>query len=475
MQTRFDELAFLGIQRASALVQSKKVSPVELVRACLARIEAFDPALNAFITLTADAALAQARLAESELQCGRWHGPLHGIPVALKDMIDTAGLRTTGGSALFKERIPQQDAAVVTRLTDAGAIVLGKLNTQEFAYGGTSVPSHYGPVSNPWDLERIAGGSSGGSAAAVAAGLCYAALGTDTGGSVREPAAFCGVTGLKATYGRISNHGVIPLSPSLDHIGTITRSVADSGLMLQAIAGYDPNDIVSQDRRAGDYGEALSTSRRRLRIGVPREFFYADVHSEIQAAIDRALGLFIAMGDECRDVALDVSTDRTVFRAEAFAYHAEYIARTPELYLPETLAKLRLGEAIDAPSYIRARRDLEQLRRSTLEVFSSIDVLVTPTTPVPAPRRSDYPSTFDGVLALEALILRNTRPFNMFGLPAITVPCGLTTEGMPIGLQIAGPPWEELRTLRLAQAFQEATDWHTCRPSGSHALDGEQA
>ena len=398
------------------------------------------------------------------MQHGRWRGPLHGIPIALKDLIDTAGVKTTAASALFKDRIPQEDATVVLRLKGAGAVLLGKLNMHEFAYGGTSVPSYYGRVSNPWDVERIAGGSSGGPAAAVSAGLCYAALGSDTGGSIREPAAFCGIVGLKPTYGRVSNRGVIPLAWSLDHIGPMTRTVADSAIVLQAIAGYDRDEITSQDRPVRQYLEATRTGRGRLRIGIPREFFYADLHPEVQAAIDKALTVLVAAGAESADVPLEVSTDRTVIRAEAYAYHAEYIAKTPELYLPETLAKLRLGAGIDGPTYIRARRDLDRLRRSTLNVFSSVDLLVTPTAPVPAPKASDYPSTFEGALALDGSLLHNTRPFNMFGLPTISVPCGITSAGLPIGLQISGPPWEEQRVLGLARAFQEATDWHTRRP-----------
>ena len=459
-----DALPFLNVEEASALVRAKKVSPVELTRACLARIETLNPSLNAFITITAESALAEAERAESEVQRGRWRGPMHGIPIALKDLIDTAGVRTTGASALFKDRIPQQDAAVVQRLKDAGAILLGKLNMHEFAYGGTSVPSYYGRVSNPWDLERITGGSSGGSAAAVAAGLCYVALGSDTGGSIREPSALCGIVGLKPTYGRVSNRGVIPLSWSLDHIGPMTRTVADAAIALQTIAGYDPNEITSQDRPVGQYLEGMRRSRGRLRIGVPREFFYENLHPEVQAAIDRALTVLGTLGAETHDVALQVSTDRTVIRAEAYAYHAEYIAKTPELYLPETLAKLQLGAGIDGPTYIRARRDLDRLRRSTLNVFSSVDLLVTPTTPIPAPKASDYPTTFAGVLALDGSLLRNTRPFNMYGFPTISVPCGITSAGLPIGLQISGPLWEEQRVLGLARAFQEATDWHTRRP-----------
>ena len=459
-----DDLAFLSIQDASALLKAKAASPVDLAKVCLDRIQALNPSLNAFITVTADAALAEARRAESEIQRGLWRGPLHGIPVALKDSIDTAGVRTTGGSAVFESRVPREDAAVVVRLRSAGAVLLGKLNMQEFAHGGTSVPSRFGAVLNPWDLKCIAGGSSGGSAAAVAAGLCYASLGSDTGGSIREPAAFCGVVGLKPTYGAVSNRGVIPLSWSLDTLGPLTRTVADSATVLHVIGGYDPDDLSSQVRPPGDYREAISRNRGRLRIGIPRDFFYAALDREVQAAIEEALSV-LAAGIETTDVALEVSTDRTVFRAEAFAYHAAHMASTPQLYLAETLAKLQMGAGIEAQTYIRARRELDRLRRGMSALFASIDLLVTPTTPTAAPQMAQYPSTFDGVLALEAgSVLRNTRPFNMFGIPTITIPCGMSGTGLPIGLQISGPPWAELRVLQFARAFEQATRWHECRP-----------
>ncbi len=458
-----NELAFLSVAEASALVKRKKLSPVELTQACLARIETFNTSLNAFITVTAESALAEARRAESEVQHGRWLGPLHGIPIALKDLIDTAGVRTTGASALFKDRVPTQDASVVQRLKKAGAILLGKLNMQELAYGGTSVPSFYGRVSNPWDLERIAGGSSGGSAAAVAAGLCYAALGSDTGGSVREPAALCGIVGLKPTYGRVSNRGVLPLSWSLDHIGPMTRTVLDSAILLQTIAGYDPDDIASENRPVDQYLDSKAVDPGQPRIGVPRELFYAQLDPDVQEALEKALTVLVAAGVEITDVPLELSKDRMVFRAEAYATQAENIAKTPELYLPETLAKFKTGAGIDAPSYIQARRDLARLRRSVLSVFSSVDFLVTPTTPVTAPKASDYPGSADAALALDGLLLRNARPFNMSGLPTISVPCGLSRTRLPIGLQISAAPWQEQRLLSVARAFEAATDWHTRR------------
>ena len=458
-----EDLAYLSIAEASVLVKSKRLSPVELVRACLNRIERFNPRLNAFITLTAASALADARLAESDIQKGRWRGPLHGIPVALKDLIDTAGVLTTAGSAVFKDRIPTDDAVVVRKLKEAGAVLLGKLNMHEFAYGSTSVTSFYGAVTNPWGTDHIAGGSSGGSAAAVAAGLCYAALGSDTGGSIREPASFCGIVGLKPTYGRVSNRGVVPLSWSLDHVGPMTRSVTDAALVLQAIAGYDPGDPSSQERGVDRYDGTGWHAGSRLRVGVPRALYYSNLDPEVGSAIEEALTQFKRLGADVRDVALEVSKDRTVIRAEAYAYHSQRIAATPTLYQPETLAKLRLGESITAEIYIEARRDLERLRRVAPQVFSTVDVLVTPTTPVPAPKATDLGSSFDAIVAGDGLYLQNTRPFDIYGFPCVSLPCGTTRAGLPIGLHISGAPWAEAHVLGVARAYERATHSPTRR------------
>lgn len=462
--TASDELTNLNLHEVSALVRGTKVSPVELTRACLARIESLNPLLNAFITVTADAALKQARQAESEVQRGEWRGPLHGIPIALKDLIDTAGVRTTAASALYKDRIPQEDAAVVHRLRDAGAVLLGKLNMQEFAYGSTSATSYFGRVLNPWNPEHITGGSSGGSAAAVAAGLCYGALGSDTGGSVRQPAAYCGIVGLKPTYGRVSTRGVIPLSWSADHIGPMTRSVADAALMLQGIAGYDANESTSFDMPVEDYSAAIHQNISPLRVGVPRDFFYSKLDAEIKEAIEGALLTLEKLGADVRETAIELSMDRSVVRAEAYAYHSENVAKHPELYLPETLGKIRMGAEIDTGTYIKARRQLEQLRRGVSKNFAAVDVFITPTTPVPPPKASELPTKFEDMVSEDTFLLRNTRPFNLLGLPTISIPCGLTKAGLPIGMQMSCAPWAEARLFRIAMAYQQATSWHSFRP-----------
>jgi aspartyl-tRNA(Asn)/glutamyl-tRNA(Gln) amidotransferase subunit A len=412
--------------------------------------------LNAFIAVTAESALQEARTAETEIARGEWCGPLHGIPIALKDLIDTAGVKTTAASALHQDRVPTEDAEVVRRLRQAGAVILGKNNLHEFAYGGSSLVSFFGDVCNPRNREHITGGSSGGSAAAVAAGLCYAAIGTDTAGSIREPAALCGCIGLKPTYGRVSARGVLPLSWSLDHVGPLTSTVSDAAILLQAIAGHDPLDASSADIPVEDYVSGLRESTKNLRIGIPRKHFYEDLDDEVSQAIEKALAVIRPLVADLRNIDLAVPTDRVVQLAESYAYHAENVAKTPELYQPETLRRIRLGEKISATEYILRKRELEEARRRAHNFFTDVDLLLTPTIPIPAPSISDLKKDPEALRPAELVLLRNTRPFNVWGLPAISVPCGSTKNGLPIGLQIAGPPWREDLVLRLAQAYEQA-------------------
>jgi aspartyl-tRNA(Asn)/glutamyl-tRNA(Gln) amidotransferase subunit A len=450
-----------SILQASEVLRKGAVSPVELIQTCLTRIEKLNPILNAFITVTAESALREARQTEAEIQRGDWRGPLHGIPIGLKDLIDTAGVRTTAASAVLKDRIPQRDAEVVRRLRAAGAVILGKHNLHEFAYGGSTIISYYGEVRNPWNPARIAGGSSGGSAAAVAAGLGYTAIGTDTAGSVREPAALCGVVGLKPTCGRVSTRGVIPLAPSLDHVGPITRTVADAALILRAIAGYDAEDATSAKVPVEEYVSTMHDTANPPRIGVPRKFFYEDLDPEISSATEAALAVLKSLAADIREVEIDVPTDRTLQSAESYAYHKESIERSPRLYQPETLHRIRSGERITPAEYARSKEELARTRREISKVFDTVDVLVTPTTPIPAPPIAELKQNPKLLRPRELLLLRNTRPFNVWGLPAISVPCSFTTSGLPIGLQIAGRHWEEAQVLRLAHAYEQATPWHT--------------
>jgi aspartyl-tRNA(Asn)/glutamyl-tRNA(Gln) amidotransferase subunit A len=460
-----DDLAALSLWDAAELLRGRKVSPVELTNACLSRIERLNPLLDAFITVTGNQALVDAKAAESEIARGRRRGPLHGIPIALKDLFDTAGVKTTAGSAVFADRVPSQDAEVVRRLKQAGAVLVGKLNMHEFAYGDTSAQSHFGPVRNPWDRQRISGGSSGGSGAAVAARLCYGALGSDTGGSIRQPSAYCGIVGLKPTYGLVSTTGVIPLSWSLDHVGPMSRTVSDTAVLLQAIAGYDPRDTNSLDAVPPDYTKALGQKVAAFRLGIPRAVFYEGVDPEIEHAVSDALQLLRHLTASIRDVELPKYERLPVVGAEAYAIHAPYFTKTPELYKTPTRQRIEGGSRISASEYIEGKRELDRLRRAVSDVFSTVDLLVTPTTPI-------LPQTVEEALKDPvvpqpggvALSLRNTQPFDIYGLPTISIPCGFSRTGLPIGLQISGPHLGESHVLALAHAFEQATEWHRRAP-----------
>ena len=459
------DLPALSLVDAADLLRGRKVSPLELTNACLTRIERLNPVLNAFITVTADQALADARAAETDIARGRRRGPLHGIPIALKDLFDTAGVKTTAASAVFADRVPSQDAEVVRRLKQAGAILVGKLNMHEFAYGDTSAQTYFGPVRNPWDRQRISGGSSGGSGAAVAARLCYGALGSDTGGSIRQPSAYCGIVGLKPTYGLVSTTGVVPLSWSLDHVGPMTRTVADTAVLLQAIAGYDPRDTNSLNAVPPHYAKALGQKVSELRLGVPRAVFYESLDPEIERAVNDALQVLRRLTASVRDVELPPYQTLPVVGAEAYAFHTPYFTKTPELYRPATRQRIEGGSRITASAYIEGKRDLDRLRRAVADVFSTVDLLVTPTTPILAQTVEDAVNSPTvpppgGV----ALSLRNTQPFDIYGLPTISIPCGFSRTGLPIGLQISGPHLGEPRVLALAHAYEQATEWHRRSP-----------
>ena len=431
------------IAQTSEMFRNRELSPVDVVRDCLEKIDALDAELHAFITVTGDSAQRAAAQAEAEITNGNWRGPLHGIPVGLKDLIDTAGVRTTAASRVFADRVPNRDAEVVSRLREGGAVLIGKQNLHEFAYGGSSAISAFGIPRNPIDSRHIAGGSSGGSATAVASGMCYAAIGTDTAGSVREPAALCGLVGLKPSHGLISTQGIIPLSPSLDVAGPITRSVQDAAIVLDALTGRSWRDAESLDDEHGKW-----------RVGIPRQFFFDDLHSEVATAVEAAIDELELLGCVLAEVEVRVDTDRTLQSAEAYAEHRERIARSADLYDPETLRRLRTGENISDERYRAALRELENIRRGIAGVFASVDVLVTPTTPIPAPRLSELTANTAQLRPTELRLLRNTRPVNVWGTPAISVPCGTTSEGLPIGLQIMGPMGHDARVLQVALAFE---------------------
>lgn len=454
------DAADLSLFEASQRVRRKLISPVELTTVCLERIQRLNPKLNAFITITAERALSQAKALEKEWLQGRWRGPLHGIPIALKDIIDTAGVRTTAGSAVFKNRVPDEDAEVVRRALNAGAIILGKLNTAEFAFSDTSVISHFGPVHNPWNLNYDAGGSSSGPAAAVAGRLCYGALGTDTGASVRVPAARCGVTGLRPTYGRVSTRGVIPLFNSLDTVGPICRSVEDTSLLLQAIAGYDPADPGSFEIPVGNYHAALLARTSTLRIGIPRTPFFSELDPEIERAVSDALRVIERLTKRLVEVHLPARPQMS-FGCEAWNYHRELLAKVPDAYSPLIRERIQMQAADCGPAYVDSLRNLELTRRAIRSTFVDVDLLITPTTAI-------LPKSIEYTLREEAqhrfVSSRNTYPISVWGLPAISVPCGFSQSRLPIGLQIIGARFRETDVLTLAHAYQRATEWHKRTP-----------
>ena len=418
----------LSIREAGELVRRKAISPVELTRASLQRIERLNPTLNAFITVTAEQAMAQAREAEDEVRHGRWRGPLHGIPVGIKDNIDTAGVRTTLASAVFKDRVPSADAEVVRRLKASGAVLLGKQNLHEVAFGTTAAVSYFGPVHNPWQHDRIAGGSSGGSAAAVAAGLCFGAVGTDAGGSIRVPSAYCGIVGLKPTYGLVGMRGGGEAGWwSMNHVGPMCRSVADAAIMLSAIAGYDPRDSSSVEVPIPNYTAALRAKVSALRLGAPRAVFYEGLDPEVEAAMSKALGVLRRLTAGVRDVSLQPISNMiapNIVLAENYAFHAPYFAKTPELYHSTISRNLRQGSEVTTAAYIQSRRELDAARRAIGAVFSNVDLLVTPTTAMPPPTIEEAVR-----LGIELEVIRNTAPFNVYGLPTISIPCGFTSSG----------------------------------------------
>jgi aspartyl-tRNA(Asn)/glutamyl-tRNA(Gln) amidotransferase subunit A len=457
-----DDLTRLSIAEAGRRIAARELSPVDLTRAYLERIESVDPRVNSYITVTADRALEQARALEAEVARGQNRGPLHGIPIGLKDNIDTAGILTTAASAVYADRIPREDAECVRKLRDAGAVFLGKLNMHEFAYGGTSAVTHYGPVHNPWDLDVNPGGSSGGSAAAVAARLCAAALGTDTAASVRYPAACCGVAGLKATHGLASIRGIVPLSELHDHVGPLARSVADCALVMTALAGFDPLDPVSILAAREDYHAAIGREVRQLRIAIPRSPFFEQLDPEIDTAVRAALDVLVGLTGPTRDVSVAAPDVYAVLDAETYAYHAPLLADPAKraLYNPLTLQRIMGGGSVPTGVYIEQRRRMQIARNTIDNVFADVDVLVVPTCMA-------LPNTIEEAMANptgEPSMIRNTMPFNVFGIPAISVPCGFTRAGLPIGLQIIGPRLGEARVLALAHAFEQATEWYRREP-----------
>jgi aspartyl-tRNA(Asn)/glutamyl-tRNA(Gln) amidotransferase subunit A len=450
-----EELTQLTLAEASRRVRAGEVSPVALTQACLARIERLNPKLNAFITVAAEQALSDAARAEQEIRAGNWKGPLHGVPFALKDIMDTAGLRTTGGSELFENRVPTEDSEVARRLKAAGGVLLGKLNLNEFAYGGSSTATHFGTMHNPWNLDHATGGSSGGSAVAVAADLCFGALGTDTAGSVRMPSCQCGIVGLKPTYGRVSTRGVMTLSWTLDHVGPMCKSVEDVALMMNLIAGYDPLEPTTSREAVPDYTRALGTDTKGFRLGIAREGFFDNLDPEVESALTQAIEVLKGLTASMRDVQLPAATSGTrLWGPEAYAYHEPYFKVSPEKFQPSTRTALERYANAPALDYVQARREVDSLRQSIGSVFQDVDLLIAPVMRTPAPLLSEGGGGGQSA---------NTAAFDVFGLPGISVPCGFTQQGLPIGIQIIGAHFDEPRVLALADAYEKQTQWRQSR------------
>ncbi|MEU7990274.1 amidase [Streptosporangium canum] len=457
------ELHFLGISELGPMLAARELSPVELCQALLARCASLDPLLNAFVSLPSERILADARVAEEELRRGDVRGPLHGVPIAVKDNIDVEGERTTAGSRVLADARATGDAVIVARLRAAGAIVFGKTNLPEFAYGPLDT-YHYGPTRNPWDLQRYAGGSSMGSGSAVAAGLVPGAIGTDTTGSIRNPAAWCGVVGLKPTFGRVPTTGVVPLARTLDHAGPMARSAEDCAVLFDAVADRDPGRAGASHRKGAGRATPLRRSVRGLRAGVLRGFLWEPLSADTAAALTVALVALRDMGLEVVDVEVPawkaaVEAGSTILACEASAEYRRFLRERPADLTPQIRERLEGGLAVPAPDYVDALRATQRLRAELAELFTRVDVLVLPSRERTAPRMEATGRLTEPIGGPLYAV-----PLNGTGLPAVSIPCGFGSDGLPIGVQLAGPAWGEATLLALAHAYQKVTDWHARRP-----------
>ena len=455
----------LGISDVVGLIRTGQLSPLALVQSCLDRIESLNPALNTYLTVMADAALAAAKVAEQAVTAGDALGPLHGVPVALKDNCEVAGVRMTGGTPFLRDHIAPADAEIVSRLRQAGAIILGKLNMHEWAIGGTTRNPHYGPCHNPWDPTRIPGGSSGGSGAAVAADLALITVGTDTGGSVRIPAALNGVCGLRPTMGRISNRGVIPVSWTFDTVGPLARRAEDIARVLQVLAGYDPHDLTSRDQPTGNYLAELNDGVTGWRVGLLGGHFQTEPQPAVVTLVTQAARVFEELGTHVEEVELD-GAEGTIERAskmllaDAAAFHQARLAERAEGFGSDVRTRLQIGAQVSGSQYVLARQEQRRWQRQLKQTFERYDLLLAPTCGIPAPLIEES----EGVQTTR-LLTRFTYPFSLAQLPVLSVPCGFTQGPLPVGMQLIAPAWAEASILRAAQAYQQVTDWHLRRPN----------
>ncbi|MBT3703822.1 MAG: Asp-tRNA(Asn)/Glu-tRNA(Gln) amidotransferase subunit GatA [Alphaproteobacteria bacterium] len=464
------DLARMTISELGDLIQERKVSPVEVVQATLDRVDRLNGGLNAFISVYPDLAMEAARKATSEIQSGNSRGPLHGVPLGIKDLFEVEGMTRTCGSNIMQEPPAEKDATSVARLKDAGAIVIGLLNLNEFAYGATGINIHKGSARNPWDRDSACGGSSAGSGCAVAAQLVPGAMGTDTGGSVRLPAAICGVVGLKQTFGLASRQGIYPLCNSFDHPGPLTRTVRDTALMLQAFAGEDPLDPTTRVARTDDYSRYLGKTAKGLKVGVPKAVFFDDLHPDVEKSVRAAIQIFTDLGAEVREIDLpfaqsDIDNWNTMALAEAFVVHEGHMATNAQDLAPEVSSRLELGRNISARDYLNARDHQMELQHKFAAFMEDFDVLAMPTAPIPAVSIKTGTVDVQGRQVEGAPIMgRLTRMAVFTGQPAISVPCGFTETGLPVGLQLVGHWFGEAALLGVADAYEQATLWHTMLP-----------
>jgi aspartyl-tRNA(Asn)/glutamyl-tRNA(Gln) amidotransferase subunit A len=457
-----DDLCFLSIAELASLMRTRTVSPVEVTEAHLARIERLNPALNAFVTVMTAEARDAARRADAELAAGRWRGPLHGVPIGVKDIFDTAGVRTTHGSSFFRDNVPAEDAEAVRRLKEAGAVLIGKCNTHEFAAGSTTNNPWYGPTRNPWALDRSPGGSSGGSGAAVAAFLCPGATGTDTGGSIRGPAACCGIVGLKPTYGRVSIRGIYPNAVSLDHAGPLTRTARDAGLLLGAMAGYDRRDPTSADVPVPDFTADIDAGVGGLRIALCPDLHLLELDAAVTRALDQATRVLAGLGAKIETVAFPLAaevqaTREALSRGEFIALHRARFAAHAEGYGTDLHPRFADGSRITLDDYVRACRMREAMRREFDEILRDVDALVLPVAPCEAPLIATGASRVNGKEVAFASGLAMRQVINVVGLPAVAVPIGFGEAGLPLSMQIVGPACGEAKILRVAHAYEVAT------------------
>lgn len=449
-----------SLTELSSHLQKRKISPVEVVNMLLERIETVNPIINAFITVLAEQAKRDALQAEKDIMSGAIKGPLHGIPVGLKDLIYTKGIRTTMGSQIYRDYIPNEDATVVRRLKDAGAIIIGKLNTHQFAYGPTGDRSYFGAVRNPHDLSRISGGSSSGSAAAVAAHLCYGALGTDTGGSIRIPSSCCGVVGMKPTFGRVSKAGVYPLSWSLDHVGPMTRTIEDNAFVLAAISGYDEADPYSLPLEAEDFTRYLGQGLKGRTIGMPNDFYFEHIDEEVSNKIEQAFKFLEQQGATLRPIDLPhideaLAAQRVIIGAEAYTVHKEHIKEMPELIEEEVRERILASSQISMVEFIQAQQMKQKALASYNQAFKSVDVIMAPTIPILPPELDQREVQIGGYReTVRSALTRLTGPTDLTGLPSLSVPVGFSREGLPIGLQVIGKAFQEASVFRFGYALK---------------------